>query len=140
MPALKVLDTFKASRTQHALIIDEYGVLQGLVTVNDVLQELVGDIPEADEILDPEVVQREDGSWLLDGMLTVDEFKTLFGISELPGEENQFHQTLGGFVMATMGRIPATADTFSWSGLSFEVIDMDGYRVDKVLVQRLSES
>lgn len=140
MPALQVLDSFKEARTQHALVIDEYGVLQGLVTVNDMLQELVGDIPEADEVADPEVVRREDGSWLLDGMLTTDEFKTLFDIDELPGEGIQFHQTLGGFVMAAIGRIPKTGDSFSWAGLSFEVMDMDGYRVDKVLVKKAAES
>lgn len=140
MPALQLLDTFKESRTQHALIIDEYGVLQGLVTVNDVLQELVGDIPEANEVADPEVVKREDGSWLLDGMLTVDEFKTLFNIDALPDEDIQYNQTLGGFVMAALGRIPTSGDRFSWEGISFEVVDMDGYRVDKVLVELLSDS
>lgn len=138
MPALQVLDRFKEARAQYALVIDEYGVLQGLVTINDVLEELVGDIPEADEVVDPEIVRREDGSWLLDGMLTVDEFKELFDIDALPDEAIQYHQTLGGFVMATMGRIPTTGDRFDWSGLSFEVVDMDGYRVDKVLVHRLS--
>jgi putative hemolysin len=138
MPALQVLDRFKEARAQFALVIDEYGVLQGLVTINDLLEELVGNIPEANEELDPEVVEREDGSWLLDGMLTVDEFKELFSIDALPDEEIQYHQTLGGFVMAAMGRIPTTGDKFDWSGLSFEVVDMDGYRVDKVLVRWLS--
>lgn len=137
MPALQVLDRFKEARSQHALVIDEYGVLQGLVTANDILEELVGEIPEADEVADPEVVERDDGSWLLDGMLTVDEFKTLFEIEALPDEAMQYHQTLGGFVMAAVGRIPKSGDEFIWEGLSFEVMDMDGYRVDKVLVRRL---
>ena len=95
----------------------------------------MGELPEADEVLDPEVVKREDGTWLLDGMLTIDEFKTLFDIEALPGEEIQYNQTLGGLVMSAMGRIPTTGDTFVWAGFSFEVVDMDGYRVDKVLVQ-----
>jgi putative hemolysin len=138
MPALQVLDRFKEARAKYALVIDEYGVLQGLVTINDLLEELVGYIPEANEEFDPEVVEREDGSWLLDGMLTVDEFKELFNIDALPDEEIQYHQTLGGFVMTMMGRIPTTGDKFDWSGLSFEVVDMDGYRVDKVLVRWLS--
>jgi putative hemolysin len=134
MPALKVLEVFKQSGTQMAMVLDEYGSIQGLVTLTDILEAIVGDIPSAEELAEPPVVQREDGSWLLDGMLPVDEFKELFQLEDLPGEEQGLYQTLGGFVMSQIGRIPTAADHFEWLGLRFEILDMDGPRVDKVLV------
>jgi putative hemolysin len=136
MRALKVLELFKRSGTPIALVIDEYGHIQGLVTLNDVLEAIVGDIPTVDELTEPQAVQREDGSWLLDGMLPVDEFKEIFDVIKLPGEETEEYQTLGGFVMLYMERIPLAGDHFEWEGLRFEVMDMDGNRVDKVLVVR----
>ena len=134
MPALKVLEAFKKSGTQMALVIDEYGSIQGLVTLKDILEAIVGDIPSAEELAEPQAVQREDGSWLLDGMLPVEELKEILGIGELPGEEQGLYQTTAGFVMTQLGRIPAAAEHFEWGGLRFEVMDMDGNRVDKVLV------
>ena len=83
---------------------------------------------------DPKAVQRHDGSWLLDGMLSVDEFKEIFRLDELPGEKRDAYQTLGGFVFTRMGRIPSVSDSFQWHGLRIEVVDMDGKRIDKVLV------
>jgi putative hemolysin len=132
--ALKVLELFKQSNLHMALVVDEYDIVQGLVTLNDILEAIVGDIPEIGEHTEPQVVQREDGSWLLDGMLPVSEFKDLFEIEELPGEERGSYHTLGGFVISQMGRIPTSADRFEWRELRFEVVDMDGNRVDKVLV------
>ncbi len=129
MPASKLLELFKGSGTHLALVIDEYGGLAGLVTINDIVEEIVGDI----ELGEPEAVQRQDGSWLLDGMLLVDDFKELFNISKLSDEGE--YQTLGGFVMMQMGRIPSAGDRFEWDRFRFEVMDMDGNRVDKVLVQ-----
>jgi putative hemolysin len=134
MRALKVLELFKQSGTHIALVIDEYGGIQGLVTPNDILEAIVGDLPEAGEQVEPLAVQREDGSWLLDGMLPVDEFKDLFDLDELPGEDQGIYQTLAGFVIMQLGRIPAAADYFEWEGLKIEVVDMDGNRIDKVLV------
>jgi putative hemolysin len=134
MPALKVLEVFKQSGTQMAMVLDEYGSIQGLVTLTDILEAIVGDIPSAEELAEPPVMQREDGSWLLDGMLPIDEFKELFQLGDLPGEEQGLYQTLAGFVMSQIGRIPAPADHFEWAGFRFEVMDMDGARVDKVLV------
>ena len=131
---LKILELFKQTGIHVALVVDEYGVIQGLVTLNDVLVEIVGDVPSAGELEDPQAVQREDGSWLLDGMLPVDEFVELFDIDELRGDHQGSYQTLGGFVMTHLGRIPAAADHFEWEGMRFEVMDMDGNRVDKVLV------
>ncbi len=129
---LRVLELFKQSRTHIALVVDEYGLIQGLVTLYDILEAIVGDLPSMDEMEEPLAVQRKDGSWLIDGMLSVDEFKEIFGQNELPGENS--YQTVGGFVMTYLGRMPSIADTFEWSGMHFEVVDMDQHRVDKVLV------
>lgn len=131
---LKVLELFKQTITHMALVVDEYGVIQGLVTLNDIMSEIVGDVPSADGEEDPQAVQREDGSWLLDGMLAVEEFFELFGLEEWDFEERGSYQTLGGFVITHLGRIPAAADHFEWQGMRIEVMDMDGNRVDKVLV------
>jgi putative hemolysin len=134
MRALKALELFKETGTHIALVIDEYGGIQGLVTPSDILEAIVGDLPVAGEQLEPLAVQREDGSWLLDGMLPVDEFKELFDLGRLPGEDEGVYQTLAGFVIMQLGRIPRTSDHFDWEGLKIEVVDMDGNRVDKVLV------
>jgi len=134
MGALKVLELFKQSGTHIALAIDEYGGIQGLVTPNDILEAIVGDLPEAGEGAEPQALQREDGSWLLDGMLPVDEFKALFHLGPLPGEDQAVYHTLAGFVIMQLGRIPRAGEYFEWEGLKIEVVDMDGNRVDKVLV------
>ncbi|GAB4158398.1 MAG: hemolysin family protein [Cyanobacteria bacterium J069] len=133
-PALKVLELFKQSNTHLAIIVDEYGVVQGIVTLNDVMEVIIGDVPMADHGFEAAIVQREDGSWLLDGMLPIDKLKELFDIEELPEEDRGNYQTLGGFVIMQLGRIPAAADHFEWDNLRFEVMDMDGNRVDKMLV------
>lgn len=132
--ALKILELFKQSGTHIAMIVDEYGVIQGVVTLNDVMEVIIGDIPFADQPHEADVVQREDGSWLLDGMLTIDEIKDLFELDELPGEERGNYQTLGGLIITQLGHIPKSSDYFEWEGFRFEVMDMDGNRVDKVLV------
>ena len=131
MPALKALELFKKSGKNMALIIDEYGGLQGLVTIHDIMESVVGDISE---IEGPKVVQRDDGSWLVDGMMPVDEFKNELDIDSLPEEESGMFQTLGGFVMTHLHRIPAVGNKFTVDGYTYEVMDMDGMRVDKVLV------
>ncbi len=131
---LKVLELFKQTVTHMALVVDEYGVIQGLVTLNDVMIEIVGDVPSAEELENPQAVQREDGSWLLDGMLPIDEFFELFDLEEHLRDHQGNYQTLGGFVITHLGRIPSAADHFEWQGMRFEVMDMDGNRVDKVLV------
>jgi putative hemolysin len=109
--------------------------LSGLFTINNILSAIVGDIPLAGRPSEPLAVQRENGSWLIDGMLTIVEFKDLLKVSgSLPDEESGTYQTLAGFVMRTLGRIPTAADCFEWNGLRFEVVDMDGNKIDKVLV------
>ncbi|MGV8075300.1 MAG: hemolysin family protein [Syntrophobacteraceae bacterium] len=134
---IKVMELFKTSGMQMALVIDEYGTIEGLITLNDILEAIIGDFPSENEHEEPRVVQREDGSWLVDGMLPVDELKELFDIKKLPEEQSAHYQTLGGFMMTCLKRIPLTGDNFEYSGLRFEVVDMDGHRVDKVLIQPL---
>lgn len=129
--ASRALEIFKESDKELVLVIDEYGGVTGLLTINDVIEEIVGDI----ETGEPQITQRQDGSWLLDGMLDIDEFKELFDLGLLPSEAD--YETLAGFVMASLGKIPHAADQFEWEGLRFEVVDMDARRVDKVLVTTL---
>jgi putative hemolysin len=132
--ALEALELFRESGTHEALVIDEFGGLQGLITYYDILEAIVGDMPAMEEPTDPRVVQREDGSWLIDGKLLVEEFKEIFNVLTLPEEEAGYYQTVGGFVMTYLGRIPTAADHFTWGGLRFEIVDMDGLRIDKILL------
>lgn len=134
MKAFNALELFKRSDTPHtALVVDEYGVIQGLVTVNDILEAIVGDIPSVEEFVEPLAIQRQDGSWLLDGMLLIEALYELFQL-RLPPDPQSEYRTLAGFVIDQLGQIPRSADHFEWQGLRFEVVDMDGNRVDKVLV------
>lgn len=137
-PGLRILELFKQTGTPMAIVVDEYGVIQGLVTLNDILEEIVGDIPSIDQLDEPQIMQRDDGSWLIDGMLTVEEFFARFEIEELPKEQRGNYHTLGGFVVTYFGHIPMATDSFEWRGWRFEVMDMDGNRVDKVLVVKMS--
>jgi len=133
-PALKVLEMFRHTALHMALVVDEYGGLEGVVTFNDILSSIVGDLQEANEPEPTEAIRREDGTWLVDGMMAVDEFKEAFRIARMPGEEKGYFRTLGGFIMMQLGRVPRAADHFHWNGFRMEVVDMDGRRVDKVLV------
>jgi putative hemolysin len=128
---MKALELFKKSRKHIALIIDEYGGMQGLITIHDIMESVVGEIPD---IGGPSVVKRDNGTWLIDGMLPIDEFKNTFDIDNLPEEESGTFQTLGGFVMAYLHRIPSVGNRFTVGGYTYEVVDMDGLRVDKVLL------
>jgi putative hemolysin len=123
----RALEMFRESKRELMLVVDEFGVVQGLITLADILEEIVGAFEGG-----PQATQRQDGSWLLDGMLPNDEFKEIFNLRHLPDEEE--YETLGGFVLLKLGRIPQAADVFEWGGLCFEIMDMDGNRVDKVLV------
>ncbi|MDX9864742.1 MAG: hemolysin family protein [Anaerolineaceae bacterium] len=137
MPAMKVLEKFKETGLSVALVIDEYGGMLGMVTQADVLKSIVGDIPSAGEDYDRSSVMRSDGSWLLDGLMRVDELKPMLNIESLPDEERVGYQTLGGFIMSQFDTIPVTGQTLDWSNWRFEVVDMDGRRIDKVLVAPL---
>jgi putative hemolysin len=130
----KMLELFRTSRMQLALVVDEYGVIQGVITLNDVLGAIVGDMPSVEEPAESPAVQRQDGSWLLDGMLPVEQCKALLRLEQFPGEERGHYQTLGGFMMMYMEHIPSAGQHFEWGGFRFEVVDMDVHRVDKVLV------
>lgn len=134
----KLLENFRNSRLQFALIVDEYGEVEGLVTLTDVLSAIVGElsVPVAPE--DRDIVQREDSSWLVDGDVSIERLKSSLAIAaDLPGEEGRSFHTLGGFIMHMLGRIPVPADHCEAVGWSFEVMDMDRNRVDKVLVSAL---
>jgi putative hemolysin len=138
---LKVLEQFKKFGTHIAMVVDEYGVIQGLVTMHDIFEEIAGDITDFnEEPEEPQIIQREDGSWLLDGMLSIEELLDQFDIPDSaisPIERGNYH-TLGGFVSMQLGKIPTSGEYFQWRKLRFEIVDMDGKRVDKVLVN-LSE-
>lgn len=132
-----LLENFRKARQQCALIVDEYGELQGLVTLTDVLTSIVGELPTSDIHEELDIVVREDGSWLIDGSVTIERMKAVLDINdELPGEEENAFNTLGGFVMYILGHIPRVADNFESAAYRFEVMDMDKNRVDKVLVAR----
>lgn len=135
--ALEVLELFKTSATHLALVVNEYGSIEGLVTTNDILEAIVGDIAPANPQFETQATQREDGSWLFDGTLPIDEFKEVFTVPSLPGEGRRNYQTLAGFILYYLGRVPRAADHFQWNGLRFEIMDMDGKRIDKVLVRQV---
>lgn len=134
--AISMLETFRERQTHIAFVLDEYGVLEGLVTLYDVLESLVGEVRRQGDVDDPSVVQRADGSYLLDGMLSVADLKELIGTTELPHEKMAGYETLGGMVMTYLGRIPAAGDAFEWKDYRFEVMDMDKARVDKVMMTK----
>jgi putative hemolysin len=131
---LHVLELFKQTGKHIAFVVDEYGGIEGLLTHHDILEAIAGDIAISERHAHTKAVQRQDGSWLLDGMLAVDEFKEIFHLEVLPGEKKDAYQTLGGFLFTQMGRVPSVSDNFVWSNLRFEIVDMDGKRIDKVLV------
>ncbi|PZV15769.1 MAG: hypothetical protein DCF22_06625 [Leptolyngbya sp.] len=132
--ALKVLEIFQESGTHIALITDEYGGIEGLVTLNDLVEAIVGELPSVEDDEEPQIIRREDGSWLLDGLLAIEPLKELLEQETLPQEEEEHYHTLGGFIMAVLGRVPTSGNFFEAVGFRFEVMDMDGTRVDKVLV------
>jgi len=134
MAALKALDNFQTSGVHLAMVVDEFGGITGMVTDYDILEAIVGEIPEDGEDTDALAVQREDGSWLFDGLIVIDQLKEILDLDDMPGEEKAAYQTLSGFVMSQLGRIPKTGAKFRYENYDFEVVDMDGRRVDRVLV------
>ncbi len=137
--ALDTLDYMRENATDMAIIIDEFSGVLGLVTRSDVLEVMLGHAitSNANEI--PEVTRRADGSWLVDGLYVVDDLKMLLDVEELPEEAEIRYETLGGLVLAMLERLPVVGDTFTWNSYRFEVVDMDGRRVDKVLISRVEE-
>ena len=135
--ALKVLDLFKREGAHFALVTDEYGGIQGMVTDWDILEAIVGELPSRGEPNEPEVTVRDDGSWLVDGLLNIDRLEEILEMDTTPEEESGRYHTVSGFVMTRLGGIPAVGQHFEWKGFRFEVMDMDGRRVDKVLISRV---
>lgn len=140
MAALKALENIQTSGVHLAMVVDEFGGITGMVTDYDILEAIVGEIPEDGADTDYMAVQREDGSWLFDGLIVVDELKELLNLHDMPDEERAGYQTLSGFVMTQLGRIPKTGAKFTYDNYEFEVVDMDGRRVDRVLVSPLTET
>ncbi len=133
--ALDLLEEFRDAETPLALVVDEYGDIEGVVTVNDLLAAVVG----ASQIghgskEDSPIMQRADGSWLIDGSLSTDDLRELLQIGELPGEHEHDFRTVAGMVMTALGHVPQTGEVFAWRGIRFEVVDLDGARIDKLLV------
>jgi putative hemolysin len=140
MSSLKALELFKQKGTHIALVIDEYGGIEGIVTHNDILEAIVGYIPSAGEPVQPQATRRDDGSWLVDGLLHIDELKEIFELDKMPEGAYSVYHTVGGFVISQLRTIPSPGQSFRWENLRFEVLDMDGRRVDKVLVTPIQEA
>jgi putative hemolysin len=136
-PAVKLLELFKTSKMHIAFVVDEYGAIQGLVTFGDILRSVFEDVEDTPEE-EREIMQREDGSWLISGSLPLDEFTDYMETGRPDEEERAGINTVAGFVIAKLGAVPSEGQNFEWRGLRFEVVDMDGRRVDKILVSRKS--
>lgn len=134
--AFEVMEMFRETRRPIALVMDEYGGVQGVVTTNDLLNALVGDLPEGEEVDARRIVQEAPGVWRVDGMLPVEEFKALMRLERLPQEERGLYETVGGLALTQLGDIPNVGDTFHCVGLTFEILGMDGFRVSEVRVRR----
>ncbi len=130
--AYQVLEQFKTTRSHHAFIVNEYGSVEGIVTLNDILEAIVGEMPQPDED-DYEVVEREDGTFLVDAQLSFYDLLSRFNKTEWIDGDQEF-DTLAGFILHQMERIPHTGETFDWKNIKFEIMDMDGHRIDKVLI------
>jgi putative hemolysin len=132
---LRLVELFREAAVHLAVVVDEHGSIEGIVTATDVLEAIAGEIPELGDTDLPEAVRRSDDSWLLDGRLAIDEVERLLGRNDMRSGDD--YTTIAGFVLAQLGRLPVTADSFEWKDLRFEVVDMDDRRIDKLLVQRL---
>ena len=138
LSGMELLGHFRASSAELVFVVDEYGEVQGVITVRDVLEAITGEFatPSAE---DSWAVQRDDGSWLFDGLIPVPELKDRLELKELPEEDRGRYNTLAGMIMLLLGRLPRSTDKVEWDGWRFEVVDLDGKRVDKVLVSRTAE-
>ncbi len=134
---LKLLELFKELGVHIALITDEYGSIQGIITLHDILEAIVGDVRTIGEPLETPVVVREDGSWLIDGDTSIEKLKDILSVDTFPEEEEGYYRTIAGFIMYVLQRIPITGEHIEFKGLRYEVVDMDGNRIDKVLVEKI---
>jgi putative hemolysin len=131
-----LLETFRSTRVHVALVLDEFGAIEGLVTPADILEGLVGEIPSEPASVHGPIVQRGERSWLVDGATSIDDLQANLEVPAIPEQEQGTYQTLAGLVMSRLARVPREGDRFTWGDLRFEVVDMDGRRVDKVLIER----
>jgi putative hemolysin len=139
LTGMELLEHFRSSNVNLVFVVDEYGAVQGVITERDLLEAITGEFSApTDE--DAWAVQRADGSWLMDGLIPATELKDRLGVKLLPEEERGRYNTLAGMIMLLLGRLPRTADVVEWDGWQFEVVDLDGKRVDKVLVHRVEPS
>lgn len=136
---IELLNTLRESKTKMAFVVDEYGDLQGMVTSQDLLEAITGEFLTAQDE-EAQAIQRQDGSWLLDGMISNEELKDRLGLKQLPEEKRRAYQTLSGMMTLLLGRIPQTTDQIEWADWRFEIVDMDGQRIDKVLATRLPDT
>jgi putative hemolysin len=139
LTGMELLDHLRASSTELVFVVDEYGAVQGLISERDVLEAITGEFaaPAGEEAW---AVRRDDGSWLMDGLIPVPELKDRLELRDLPEEDRGRYNTLAGMIMLLLGRLPRTADTVEWEGWRFEVLDLDGKRVDKVLATPFPEA
>ena len=142
LETLELLKEFKENQgyVHMSLVVDEFGSVEGLITLNDLLEGIVGDIPGIDEDDDPIATERDDGTWLIDGRFGIDRFKELFDIDEVfPDEEEDGYTTLAGFILSISGTVPDVNDKYRWERFCFEIVDLDGHQIDKILVTDLGE-
>lgn len=138
LTGMELLEQFRTNSMDMAFVIDEYGELEGIVTLHDLMEALTGEFKPRN-VEDSWAVQREDGSWLLDGAIAIHELKDTLAIKSVPEEEKGRYHTLSGMVMLLTGRLPNTGDVVEWDGWRFEVVDMDQKRIDKILASRMPE-
>jgi putative hemolysin len=133
--AYDALELFKKTKIRYSVVVDEIGQTQGIITMNDILEALVSDVSElyADEY---KIVERADGSWLVDGHYPFYDFLVFFGLADIAGEYNNF-TTVAGLILNQLSHIPTAGDTLIWLDFEIEVIDMDGARIDKILLKKL---
>jgi putative hemolysin len=134
VPVFFVLERMRQTGFEIAFVVDEFGGISGMVDYHDLFEALVGDLPEGGQQYDPEIVRQDDGSYLISGLIPIVQFNDLFNLGSLPGEEEAKYQTLGGFVLYLFDRIPSTGESVTWDDFVLTVVDMDGLRIDKVLV------
>ena len=132
--AFQVMEKFKESQLHSCFIVDEYGSILGMITLNDILEAIIGDMPQPD-IPEYQIVEREDGSYLVDAQIPFYDFLTRFEKTEWMNEGEQEFDTLAGFILHRLERIPKTGDKFEWKGFTIEIVDMDGHRIDKILIK-----
>jgi putative hemolysin len=139
LTGMELLEHLRASSTELVLVVDEYGAVQGLISERDVLEAITGEFA-AQAGQDAWAVRRDDGSWLMEGLIPVPELKDRLELRDLPDEDRGRYNTLAGMIMLLLGRLPRTTDTVEWQGWCFEVVDLDGKRIDKVLVRRIAQT